>query len=487
MLHRTSPLLFALLCSLAGLAAEPPAIPPETPEAAKARHEKVAERRKGIDIICHRGSSEHAHENTLEAFRATFELGGTGNEFDIRQTKDGVLVVFHDDMLDRLLEAYGDVSDYDWKRLQNCRFRNPGKFGDDCRIPTLIEVFELHRKYAGLMHLDIKRMNLDEAISDLLTRMDMWDHVGYCNTQTGGVILKDPRYQARRYKGGLYLDHGEVFPDVIATMLKKPGDGVIVDDPRGVVVDLDRKLGKQSIEPVPAGLNRIQRPGGIAVPESQWIGVLNRANDWDRVAESASDRENSGKSIAERAKAAERLLAAKASSKEALAALEERVRKRSLHKDWMWHGLDGEKALRALILLKAPNAVELARFVLWRDDPALEPVVNPLYKNPRSWTDWREKTIIFPSLEKLPGEATEKLCRDYLALSDDEAKKIGPPQFEQAGRALLAVSQTTETAMELMKHRLQEVRGRAILDCLTHAKEPWAKAALEKGAPHALA
>jgi hypothetical protein len=29
-----------------------------------------------------------------------------------------VLVVFHDDMLDRLLEAYGDVSDYSWQELQ---------------------------------------------------------------------------------------------------------------------------------------------------------------------------------------------------------------------------------------------------------------------------------------------------------------------------------------------------------------------------------
>src|ERR1700687_873847 len=85
------------------LAADPPPIPMETPAAAMRRHERVAERRKGVDIICHRGSSELAHENTLEAFRATFELGGDGNEFDIRLTKDGVLVVFHDDMLDQRL------------------------------------------------------------------------------------------------------------------------------------------------------------------------------------------------------------------------------------------------------------------------------------------------------------------------------------------------------------------------------------------------
>lgn len=470
------------LAAVPGFAADPP----ETPAGAKARHERVAERRKGTDIICHRGSSEHAHENTLEAFRATFELGGAGNEFDIRLTKDGVLVVFHDDMLDRLLEAYGDASDYTWEELRTFRFRNPGRFAEQCRIPTLAEVFDLHRRYAGLMHLDIKRPGLDRAIADLLTRMDMWDHVGYCNTETGGVILKDARYQPRKYKGGLYQDRGEVFPEAIAAVLKKPGDGVIVDDPRGVAVALGRKLGKLSKEPVDTRLPLLDR-GGIVIPVSEWIDQLSKAEDGDKVAESAEDREASGKRIRERARAADQLLRRKAASKEAFAALEERVRKRSLHKDWMYHGLDGEKALRALILLQAPNAVELARFALWRDDPALDPVVNPMYKNPRSWTDWRAKTAAFPALERLPGAATEKLCRDYLALTDDEAKALGPPQFEPAGKALLAVSPKTDTALELMKHRLQAVRGRAILDCLANPTEPWARAALEKGAPHALA
>jgi len=463
-------------------------VPAETPEQAARRKERVAERRKGVDIICHRGASEHAHENTLEAFRATFELGGDGNEFDIRATKDGVFVVFHDDMLDHLLEAYGDVGDYSWEQLQRFRFRNPGRFGEQCRIPTLVEVFDLHRKYGGLMHLDIKRSGLDEAIADLLTRMDMWEHVGYCNTDTGGVILRDPRFKVRRYKGpGLYHDRSEIFPEPIAAALKKPGDGVIVDDPRGVAVALGRKLGKLSGEPVsprrvapPA--DDAKRPG-----EAELIATLRKADDWDRVAETASDQAASGEHIRARARAAEQLLAARASSKEAFAALEERVRKRSLHKDWMYHGFDGAMALRSLILLRTPNAVEVARFALWRDDPVLEPVIDPRWKNPRSWTDFRVKMVAWPALEKCPGPATEQLCRDYLALDDEDARKVGPPQFEEAARALLAVSPRTETALELMKHRLQVVRGRAVLDCLAHAREAWARAALEKGSPHALA
>lgn len=471
-----------VLLLLLALAVCPQPLRAETPEEAKRRHERVAERRKGLDIICHRGAAEFAHENTLEAYRAALELGATGNEIDIRRTKDGVLVCFHDDMLDRTLEAYGDVADVTWDDLRRFRFREPGPFGEHCRIPTLEEVFALHRDHAGLMHLDIKRPGLDGAIAKLLDRFDLWDHVAYCNMTHGGVILKDPRTRLRRYKGGLYLDRGEVFPDAIAAVLKKEDDGVIVDDPRGVLVALGRKLGKLSTTPVAPLKNRPKPPAEKLPPVEELIATLRSADGWDRVAETAA----AGQQIRARAKAAEQLLAAKVTTKEALAALEERVRNRSLHREWMYHGFDGAMALRALILLKAPSAVELARFTLWRDDPAVKAAANPMFDNPRSWTDFRVKMVVFPALTKLPGEATEKLCRDYLALSDADARTIGPEQLEAAARTLLVVSPRTETALALLKHRLPVVRGRAVLECLKHIEQPWARKALEQAAPHAL-
>src|SRR5262245_50349772 len=398
-------ILFVTVVSLIVLtplseAAQPASIIlPETAAERAERHARVAKRRESVQIICHRGAQEFAHENTLEAYRATFELGGDGNEFDIRRTKDGVLVVFHDDMLDRLLDGYGDVSEYTWKELQRFRFRDPGRFGEQCRIPTLVEVFDLHRKYAGLVHLDIKRPGLDRAIADLLTRMDMWDQVGYCNTETGGVILRDPRLKMRRYKGSLYADRGEVFPDAIAAALKKPGDGVIVDDPRGVAVALGRKLGKLSKEPVsPRTVAR--RKDAKVLSEAELIAILQKADDWNKVAETEADKSASGQRIRARARAAEQLLVLKASSKDAFAALEERVKNRSLHKDWMFHGFDGAMALRTLIRLRAPNAVDTARFALWRDDPALDPVIDPRWKNPRPWTDFRVTMVAWPALER---------------------------------------------------------------------------------------
>src|SRR5438045_4839142 len=138
-------------------------------------HQRVAARRGGVAVICNGGAHEFAHENTLEAYRATFELGGDGNEIDIRETKDGVLVLFHDDILDLNLKAVGDVADYTWEELQKYQFRDPGGFGAVCRIPTLKEVFELHRKYTGLMHLDIKVPNIDSKIEKMLDEMEMWD------------------------------------------------------------------------------------------------------------------------------------------------------------------------------------------------------------------------------------------------------------------------------------------------------------------------
>jgi len=193
-------------------ATDPPPIPAETPAEAKRRHERVAERRKGTDIICHRGASEHAHENTLEAFRATFELGGDGNEFDIRATRDGVLVVFHDDMLDRHWRRtatwrlhLGGVAALPVPRPRPVRRAMPDPHAGRGLRPAP----QTRRAHAP----DIKRPGLDGAIGELLTRMDLWDHVGYCNAETGGAIPSDARFKPRRYKAGLYLDRGEVFPE----------------------------------------------------------------------------------------------------------------------------------------------------------------------------------------------------------------------------------------------------------------------------------
>jgi hypothetical protein len=462
------------------------AVPAEDSADAKARKERVTERRTGLQIICHRGASEFAHENTLEAYRATFELGGDGNEIDIRETKDGVLVCFHDDMLDGILAAFGDVSDFTWTELRGFHFRRPGPFGEHTRIPTLAEVFALHRDFAGLMHLDIKRPGLDHKIAQLLDRFDVWEHVMSAPAENGEAIVNDPRYRPLKYKTQLYSDHRDVDPAEIEKALKRDGTALIVDDPRGCILAAGRTLGAVSTKPVTPERAARSEATALDAIESVILQVeaMNDPTVWDRVDGKPVRRD--AQLITKRAELSDHYAQEFRPSKALAQELQSYVSDRSIHKDWRYHALDGAAALRALVELKAPNAIDIARECLWRDDPELDSVRDPKFNNPRSWHDWRIKNIVFPLLESMPGENTEKLCRDYLALSADEANRIGSPQFDAAAKTLLTVSPNEKTALELLNDKRATVRNRAIKVCLQNTNDPWAVESLRKAAPHAL-
>jgi len=464
------------------------AIPAESAEEASQRHQRVAQRRGGVQVIVHRGALEFAQENTLEAYRASFELGADGNEIDIRSTQDGVLICFHDDMLDHILHAYGDASDYTWDELRRFSFRNPGPFGPHCRIPTLIEVLELHRREAGLIQLDIKRPDLDAAIAVLLDRLDMWDQIVSAPENHGAILRADARFRPGRYKASLYLDHSDLQPDAIDAALKRPGEMVMVEDPRGIAMTLGRKWRRPSTVPytpnIPGPPQRGPMPAELRAAEV--LTRLRNADDWDQPRSDPEGRSEQAARILDRARAADAAALLSNPDAEILAALEERVRRRSLHFDWRHHGLDGASALRALFALQSDRAVTLARFCLFRDDPALAQVKDPQYTSPRSWSDFRVKLIVFRLLREHKPAGTAALCRDYLVLPEEQALEIGPAQYDEAARALLAVSPDESTALELLRHERRDVRGRAILECLRQIDQPWARSALQTAAPHAL-
>lgn len=70
---------------------------------------------KSVMIIAHRGARSLAPENTIEAFKKAIMLGVDAIEFDLNMTKDGEIIIFHDDTLVNLTDAkevYPDKKSY---------------------------------------------------------------------------------------------------------------------------------------------------------------------------------------------------------------------------------------------------------------------------------------------------------------------------------------------------------------------------------------
>ena len=113
--------------------------------------------------FAHRGGASHPElvglENTLTAFRHAAGLGYTYLETDVHTTRDGVLLAFHDTLLDRMTDASGDVMEATYEQIEGALI------GDREPIPTLEELLDA---------LPGVRFNIDlksEAAVPLLARL----------------------------------------------------------------------------------------------------------------------------------------------------------------------------------------------------------------------------------------------------------------------------------------------------------------------------
>lgn len=139
-----------------------------------------------MKIWAHRGCSQRYPENTLLAFEKAISLRElTGIELDIQLTKDGQLVVIHDERVDRTTESIGFVRDYtlaELKKLHIYAGENPVQ-----RIPTMEEVFDLiqERMKAGLkLNIELKNSiypypGMEEKIADMVAGRGLEKQVVY--------------------------------------------------------------------------------------------------------------------------------------------------------------------------------------------------------------------------------------------------------------------------------------------------------------------
>lgn len=111
-------------------------------------------------VLGHRGASGYAPENTLEAFKLAMEMGADGFELDVHLSKDGELVVIHDETVDRTTDGTGFVGEMtlaELKALDACNHKEAYK---GAKIPTLAEVYDLIRDTNHIVNVEIKTDNI---------------------------------------------------------------------------------------------------------------------------------------------------------------------------------------------------------------------------------------------------------------------------------------------------------------------------------------
>ncbi|WP_430809952.1 MULTISPECIES: glycerophosphodiester phosphodiesterase family protein [unclassified Carboxylicivirga] len=113
-------------------------------------------------VVAHRGDWRNAPENSIQAIKNCIEMGVDIVEIDVRMTKDSVLVLMHDNTIDRTTTGTGKISDMTLTELKSVQLLNGCDRATKHRIPTLEEAMQV-AKGNIMVNLDKCSNYMDKA------------------------------------------------------------------------------------------------------------------------------------------------------------------------------------------------------------------------------------------------------------------------------------------------------------------------------------
>jgi glycerophosphoryl diester phosphodiesterase len=116
-----------------------------------------------MKIMGHRGARNEVSENTLKSIQTALDAGVESIEIDIHLSKDGKMIVIHDDSLDRTTDGKGLVLDHTLAEIKSL------SAGEGELVPELFEVIRLIADKA-ILFIEIKADHCEEKLVGLLTQ-----------------------------------------------------------------------------------------------------------------------------------------------------------------------------------------------------------------------------------------------------------------------------------------------------------------------------
>lgn len=175
------------------------------------------------EVWAHRGASGYAPENTLEAFEMAAKMKADGVELDVQLSKDGEIVVIHDETVDRVSGKKGWVKDLTLKELKELNVNQTHPEYERVSIPTLREVYELLKPTGLKINVELKTGvvfydGIIEKVLKLTKEMGMEDRVWY-SSFNHYTVKKIKEMDPAAKTGVLYAD-GIYEPDKYAVSLQ---------------------------------------------------------------------------------------------------------------------------------------------------------------------------------------------------------------------------------------------------------------------------
>lgn len=149
-----------------------------------------------IKIWAHRGAGgwdkQYAPENTMPAFRKAVEMGADGIELDVQFSRDGEIVICHDETIDRTSNGEGPVRAYTLSELQAFNFCSVHKEFGFVKIPTLREFLTFMRENDFLLNIELKTgvydyPGIEAATAVMVREFGLQDRVLYSSFSVGSL------------------------------------------------------------------------------------------------------------------------------------------------------------------------------------------------------------------------------------------------------------------------------------------------------------
>lgn len=167
--------------------------------------------------IAHQGGAQLAPGNTLAAFRNALAFQVDAIELDVHRSRDGHLVVFHDNTVERGTDGEGNILDLDFMYLRslNAASQFHGHWPERVQMPTLREVLDLakgraqvfieiklskrnehHGYYPNIVETVMKDVRATGMVEQVVVISFGWELLGQAKTveptiQTGMIVGKE--------------------------------------------------------------------------------------------------------------------------------------------------------------------------------------------------------------------------------------------------------------------------------------------------------